>query len=382
MNEPLQLIIESDGIVICQQQAEQQIKLALKDEVSLGEQLAEFSVTRGVQGNALQIFVSEDLLFYKTIQLPLNTQDLKEAIGYQLGMLVPFEEDDLLYNFSTERGKDGYSITLAATSKKRVEPYLDDLAEADFNITGLYPSFLRYVTKNAPKGKWALVMPGRSLRVLLFQGQRLDERLILPLRQEFDELAAICDTGEIYHPQPPPDSRYLDARQLLTGKPLLKEYNLLPAAYRRPEYSKLLVVLLLALNILTLVAFIGGKEYQLRNYAARVDSEIQKVAPLVREVRELRDKEERLSGYCDEFAALGQNPDLITFLGNLTHNLPDSAYLDQLRLDGKDNAVTIQGYTDDINALTAKLQDMGEAKLKSTSRRRNQTYFNVEINLP
>ncbi|MEJ2689550.1 MAG: hypothetical protein P8130_06285 [Deltaproteobacteria bacterium] len=141
-------------------------------------------------------------------------------------------------------------------------------------------------------------------------------------------------------------------------------------------------MLLLILNIAALIAFVGGKEYQIRQYASRVDSEIEQVAPLAREARQLRSKEEQLNHYLGEFMAVGQNPDLITFLDTLTRSLPESAYLDQLRMDSKDKAVVIQGYTDDINALTAKLTEMGEAKLKSTSRRRNQTYFNVEINLP
>ena len=139
---------------------------------------------------------------------------------------------------------------------------------------------------------------------------------------------------------------------------------------------------LVALNICALLAMVGGKEYQLRNYSARIDKELATVAPLVREVRDLRAREKKLSGYIDEVRAVGQNSDLIAFMEKLTTELPDSAYLDQLRMDGKQKSVTIQGYTTDIGALTAKLQEMGEAKLKSTSRRRNQTYFNVEINLP
>ncbi len=156
----------------------------------------------------------------------------------------------------------------------------------------------------------------------------------------------------------------------------------MPKAYRRPEYSKYLIMLLLALQYSCPGRFCRRQGISTLNYAARVDSEIAKVAPLAREARQLRTKEEKLNHYIDQFMAVGQNPDLITFLDTLTRALPDSAYLDQLRMDSKDNAVIIQGYTDDINALTAKLQDMGEAKLKSTSRRRNQTYFNVEINLP
>ncbi len=158
MSEPLQLIVESDGIVIWPQQAGPggQAEPGRKT-LSLGEQLAEYSVTRGEHGNTLLLFVSEDLLFYKSFVLPLNTQDLKEAISYQVGILVPFEEEDLLYSFTSERRKDGYFITLVATSRKRIESYLEEFAEADFHISGLYPAFQRYVTRNGPKDKWALV---------------------------------------------------------------------------------------------------------------------------------------------------------------------------------------------------------------------------------
>jgi len=382
MSEPLQLLIRSDGVVVYHQRAEQEIKLSLKDDVSLGEQLAEYFITHGKTGNNLQLFVSEDLLFYKTIMLPLNTQNLKEAIGYQVGMLVPFEEDDLLFSFASTRKKDGYKVTLAATSKERVEPYLEELREADFHIAGLYPDFLRYVTKGVPKKKWALLMSGRSMRLLVFQGNVLEERLLLTGEPDYEELAGLCDTRLIYHQNSSDGGPFLDAGKLLTSKALLKEFNLLPATYRRPEFSKFFVVGLLALNIVTLIVFFAGKEIQLRSYQERINAEIEKIEPLAKEVKGLRSHEQELAKYFEEFMAVGQNPDLIPFLERLTSQLPASSYLDQMRFDGKQKSISIQGYTSDIGTLTAKLQDLGEAQLKSTSRRRNQTYFNVEINLP
>ena len=158
------------------------------------------------------------------------------------------------------------------------------------------------------------------------------------------------------------------ASELLAAKPLLKEYNLLPSSYRSPEFSKFFVAVLLVLNILALLAFVGGKEFQLRDYAARINTEIDAVAPLAREVKELRARQTELTEYIDEVTAVGHNPDLISFFEKMTTELPDSAYLDQMRMDSRQKA--------------AKLQEMGEAKLKSTSRRKNQTYFNVEISLP
>ena len=384
MSDPLQLLIQSDGIVICDrlQLDGEEMKLALKGDIPLGEQLAEYSISRGKSGASVQLFVSEDLLFYKTFYLPQSTPDLKETIGYQLGMLAPFEEEDLLYSYTSVRNKNDYKITLAATSKKRIEPYLEELVEADFHISGLYPAFLRFVTKAVPKDKWALVMQGRLSRVFIFEGSAIEERMLLVMQPPYEELRNLCDTEKIYTLNPVAEGGFHTASELLAAKPLLKEYNLLPSSYRSPEFSKFFVAVLLVLNILALLAFVGGKEFQLRDYAARINTEIDAVAPLAREVKELRARQTELTEYIDEVTAVGHNPDLISFFEKMTTELPDSAYLDQMRMDSRQKAINIQGYTSDISALTAKLQEMGEAKLKSTSRRKNQTYFNVEISLP
>jgi len=385
MSEPLQLLIQSDSVTVIGDQRQEigtEANMVTGAERTLANQLAEYAAARGKENTNVQLFVSEDLLFYKTLSLPPETRDLKEAISYQLGMLVPFAEDDLLYSFVSTRGKNEIKISLAATSKKRIEPYLNELAAADVQIAGLYPAYLRYVTKASPKDRWALVLPGRAMRILVFTGSTLVERLLPAPPLNWEELQKICDTEKIYCQDPPLEGGFRNTSELLTARPLLKEFNLLPASYRRPEFSKFFVVALVALNIFALLAMVGGKEYQLHNYAARIDKELAAVAPLVREVQDLHAREKKLSAYIDEVRAVGQNSDLIAFMEKLTSELPDSAYLDQMRMDGKQKSVTIQGYTSDIGALTAKLQEMGEAKLKSTSRRKNQTYFNVEINLP
>ena len=55
---------------------------------------------------------------------------------------------------------------------------------------------------------------------------------------------------------------FLDAHQLTTKKPLLKEFDLLPASFRRPDYSKTLIVILLTMNIVALLGLAGIKEYR------------------------------------------------------------------------------------------------------------------------
>ena len=227
-----------------------------------------------------------------------------------------------------------------------------------------------------------MLLQGHSKRILVLEGYSVEERLLLIAQPPYEELRKLCDTDKIYSQIPEAEGDFNNVNDLLTAEPLLKEYNLLPASYRSPEFSKFFVMVLLVLNILALLAFVGGKEYQLRDYGARINAEIDAVAPLTREVKELHAKQKELTEYIEEVTAVGQNPDLISFMEKMTTELPDSAYLDQMRMDSRQKSISIQGYTSDISALTAKLQDMGEAKLKSTSRRKNQTYFNVEISLP
>ncbi len=113
-----------------------------------------------------------------------------------------------------------------------------------------------------------------------------------------------------------------------------------------------------------------------------MDEAINRIMPQVKEVKGLRDKNERLKDYIEKIEGISPSPDIITFLAELTTKLPETSYLDQMRMDKKKNAIHIQGYTEDISDLTSKLKEMGETSLKSTSRRRNKTYFNVEISLP
>ncbi len=381
MSEPLHICIQHDGIAIYGQGTDVDLRLAAAEEVNLGTKLAEYFLTRGGRREVL-LFVSEDLLFYKTITLPLNTRDLEEAVSFQVDMLVPFEEDDLIYGFETERHKDHYRVTLACVSRELVEPVLRELAAADVRIAGLHPEFQRYVSRAAPKGRWALFLEGRLHRLLLFEGRRLVERLLLPVRSAEEQLAELAGTEEIYSLAPAEGSPFRDAATLVTHQGSIKEFNLLPAAYRRPEYSKFLIAALVVLNFLAVVGFVGGRLYQVSDYEARLTAAIDEVAPLAKEAIRLREREKALQAAIDEFKTLTPNPDLIGFFDKLTKGLPKSAYLDQMRLDGKNRSVIIQGYTDDIGELAGKLADLGDAKLKSTSRRRNKIYFNIEISLP
>ncbi|MDA8165895.1 MAG: hypothetical protein M0017_12795 [Desulfobacteraceae bacterium] len=379
MKNDIQVLVEKDRLTFWHPRGGDTVPLEAGQEVALGSRLRAFLKTAGLPGNRVAVFVAEELLFYKAIELPLKTPDLKEAIGYQVGMVTPFPEEGPLSGFEVHRRKDDYLVHLYAARREPLEGYLQDLFRSGFQVTGLFPEHQRYVGRDSHRARWALVLPGRFAKVLVFAGGRLEQRLLSSTEPEIERLAEVCATEAIYATQPG-EGRFLDAASLLSDQPLLKEFNLLPASYRRPDYLKMAIAALVALNIAALLGLGGVKIYHLRAAENRVESEISAIQPQIKELKLLQDREQKLVAYTKRIDALGKNPDLIGFLQRLTRELPRNSYLDQMRMDPNIRAISMQGYTQDIGALTASLQKMGDTKLKSTNRRQNQTYFDVEVN--
>jgi Tfp pilus assembly protein PilN len=173
----------------------------------------------------------------------------------------------------------------------------------------------------------------------------------------------------------------MDAALLREKSPLLKKFDLLPPVFRKPDYARAVIVSLLVLNLLALLGLAGIKQYRLSGIEQQLSHEISEIMPKVREIKLLRAQEKQLTEDIEKIQELSKSPDLITFLKKMNDELPKTSFLDQLRLDQNKNTIHIQGYTEDIGELTARLQVLGQTKLKSTSRRRNETYFQLEISL-
>lgn len=382
MKNALKIVIKRDGATICHPRDNALDKFIYHQDGPFVDRLAEFCSEAGLSVSSVILFISEDQLFVKFFQLPLKTPDIKEAINFQSGLLTPFSNDTILYSYKTVRQKDCYRVTMFSARPKPIDSYLVELIESGYKILGLYPENQSYVTRFNRKLKWALVIPGRFPKTYIFDGIKLEDRFINNQEPDFSELATICGTETIYHLSPPDGSCFLDAGSLNLKKPVLKGFNMLPESKRQPDYSKPIIMVLFIINIIALLAVAGLTEFHLHDRESRVDEAINRIMPQVKEVKGLRDKNERLKDYIEKIEGISPSPDIITFLAELTTKLPETSYLDQMRMDKKKNAIHIQGYTEDISDLTSKLKEMGETSLKSTSRRRNKTYFNVEISLP
>jgi Tfp pilus assembly protein PilN len=381
MKSDVQILIEKDRVTFWHPQASDMVPLTAGQEIALGGLLRTFRRKARISGSQVVLFVAEELLFYKELELPLKIPNLKEAIGYQLGMITPFAEDELLSGFEVHRRKEDYLVHLYAARREPLEKHLKDLTRAGFQVTGLFPEHQRYLMRDSRRNRWGLVLPGRFAKILIFADGRLEKRLLSNSEPAKERLTEVCETEAIYHPQPG-TGHFLDAGQLLSSQPSLKEFNMLPASYRRPDYLKMAIAALVALNMVALIGLAGVKVYHLQAVASRVENEISVLSPKIENLKQLQDQEQNLLDYTKRIEAMGKNPDLVVFLQRLTKELPRNSYLAQMRMDPNNNAIRMQGYTEDIGELTASLQKLGDTKLKSTSRRQNQTYFDLEVNTP
>jgi Tfp pilus assembly protein PilN len=396
MKDLLEIVIYKNGLRLCHPTDNSVFEFIPKEEGSVAEKIAVFIRTISAPAGTVHVFVAEELLFFKSFQLPGDTLNLKEAVGFQMEMLTPFD-DTTWHTFHSTREEGAHQITLFAARSEFIDVYIQEIIDAGYMVSGLYPENQRFVNRMNRKTPWALLLPGKFQKAYIFNGTDLKERLLCSTEPTYSEAVELCRTGTIFKleenrrdaalgdirmPAETPYEDFIDARILLRETPLLKYFNMLPESYRRPDYAKIVIAVLLVLNIITFLSLGAVKAYRLKELNAQYDRKIEEIMPLVKEMKEIRIQEEESLQSIDRFKEIGGNFDLISLLTELTDELPKSSYVDQMRMDNRNNSIHIQGYTNDINELTANLQNVGNAQLKSTSSRRNKTYFHVEITLP
>jgi hypothetical protein len=395
MKEPLEIVIHKNGLALCHPTDCAATEFVAREEKGVALRIVDFISRFKAHPSNLHLFVAEDLLFFKGFNLPLDTTDIAEAVGYQLEMVTPFADESTWHSFAVQKDEAAYHITLYAAQSGYIDAYIQEIMEGGFQLSGLYPESQRYVNKLNRKSKWGLILPGRYVKAFVFNGSIMVDRLYCSSEPSFGEAVEVCKSEMVFRLDPakieqqlvevlPPKPYfdYLDACLLLAQRPHLKTYNMLPASYQRPDYLKIMIGVLLVVNVLTFLLWGGVKLYTLKTHNAQVNREIEAIMPLVTEMKDLRQKEESSLKAISQIEGIGKNFDLIQFLQKLTTVMPADSYVDQLRLDEKTNILSLQGYTDEVSILTTKLQEIGAAQLKSTSKRQNKTYFNVEITLP
>ncbi|MBI5557597.1 MAG: PilN domain-containing protein [Deltaproteobacteria bacterium] len=381
MKESIDILIREDGLSISSSFKQGEVEFIIQPVSDLASSLLRYCTPKNPAALNVFFYIAEDLLFFKKFTLPLKTTDIKEAISYQLAMFAPFE-GKMVHGYTAVRTKQSYNICLYAALEETLVPLLDEVSAQGFQVAGLFPESQRYVTRLGRKKDWALLLPSRFPKLLLFSDNNITERLLCHSEPSLEELQTLKVGEVIYRPGPAAEGGFQDAAILLAEKPLHKVFNLLPPSYRRPDYLRHALIALFLLNLCALLAAGGIKEYNVSTLLKKIDVELATLRPAVKEVEALTAEEKQLSSTVDRIEGIGENFDIIRFLEKITKSLPEKSYLDQIRMDEKTGDIQLQGYAEDIGELTGKLEALGNAKLKSTSRRKNQTYFDVEMSKP
>lgn len=335
------------------------------------------------QGPAVTVYIAEALLFCTQFSLPVKGSDIKQAIGYQLDMLVPFPKGSYFYSYETEQRNKETVVTLYTVPEENIAPKLQDLVLGGHSLAGLFPMSQRYLSRGQSKKKWALLLPGSMDILLTFVNGRLDRRLLCPSLPTIEEARELSGCDTVFTPQASEDSGFENADRLPADDFLGKSFNLLPAPYRRPDYFKFLIVGLAILNVLSLFLLLGLKEYRFHSTSNKVDTEIEQLQPAMKKFSALVDKESKSRQEIARLEEISKSPNLLALLANLTSKLPASVYIEQFRVEKKEAAILyLDGYAEDMGDLATSLQTLGEVSLKSTSRRNNKNYFQMEITLP
>ncbi len=382
MSEWLEIDIESEGIRFYCSRGKKAAELFLPKPVEdLGSRLRQFVTENRLGTKPLVFFIEEDLLFFKKFSFPLHTVNVREAIYYQLSVLTPFNEE-VLYNFTVSRGRNEQEVALYAVKKEEVYPYLRQAAEEKFRLLGVYPASQHYVIGAGRNKYWGLLTGGHYPKLILFKGARLLDRCFWLRPPHPEDMEGLADPPEIVYRIAGNygGEGFREAKDLLSAPPLLKDFNLLPSEYKRPDYLRYGLIMVCSLNIAALLVLGGIKEYKLREYHSALQTEIEEVRPRVRKLQRLKGREKELSEAVQEIEKVKIELDFIRFLEGLTATLPRDSYLDRIRIEGRGSRVVhLQGYTGDISTLTNNLSDLGEVQLRSTRQRQNKTYFHVEL---
>jgi len=324
---------------------------------------------RKEQPSRLTLFAAEELLFFCRTLLPATVEHLSRAVEYQLDLLVPFPRETFLYCFTARKKGGEREILLYAMRDEPVTTLLERLSGENIAIEGLYPLHQRYLGRNTPRGNWGLLLEeSASCWLLRFHRNQLLDRVFCCARPSAADAEALAQ-GEVI--------RLDDAAACAT--PASRRFDLLPGSFRRPDYLKKGIKVLAALNVAALIILALLKGALLYKEQRALESQLAQLAPQVRKASTLLSEREKLAAEIQGFSEITAAQEILSLLGRLTAQLPQGSYLDLLRYERKENTLYLQGYTDDISRLSSGLSNLGDVKLKSTSRRHNQTYFMLEV---
>jgi Tfp pilus assembly protein PilN len=368
----------------------------------------------GVAGCPVCLAVSADMGFVRQVVFPrAASENLAQVVAYELDRLLPLSADRLFYDFQVqEETATEVHLLLMALPRNRVEDCLQLVTEA-----GLRPLAVQLAPVAASNafagcgrpmpGSWLLLhLSDGALELLNLQngvvhsyysGRNLGKtelsRTILTHIGHISDAGATPQTLCLYGshksdfnvgvlqqhnleiispnhlvitgflPETSPDAALPSVGAALTclGNVLLG-INLLPPVERTSvklgRFSTTAILLVVFLGVFLLWGFSALIHTPVELY--RLNRQIAQLTPEATQVKNLLQESQALAGQMESLRKIGQSPDKLKILKDLTQLIPDNTWLSNLRLSKQQ--LDMSGMSQSASDLIPRLDKSGWLK--------------------
>ncbi|MFZ5766464.1 MAG: PilN domain-containing protein [Thermodesulfobacteriota bacterium] len=342
----------------------------------------------------------------RTIRFPFTVKEnFRETLRFELEKYVPFPESQIVYDcqiIAEDTKNKVLTILLVAVKKDDLEPYLQLCRELRTGISGIEISATARANalslqKELSGPLTLFAAPGLETMeiILLHQGRLLATRSIpcAPAKTLIERLSPEMKLCQTYDLTPTHKLKLIAGKEELLAaaagdsapmevtlwqpgetapsvellcayglaarglRRMAHRVNLLPAAMRKkPDRRGVYLLLgLLLLNAILLVTWSGSLMMQRRMIAERLEGEISRLTKATTEYERIVaevDKTERKIDFLNTFQH--DRPFLVDVLTELSHVLPESAWIQNFRLSG--NSIQIDGLAESASELIVLLE--------------------------
>jgi len=401
------------------------VGLAQGDQVSAIVQL----VTRHkLSASSVYLTLSRDQGIVRQFEFPVEVlEKLRSSVALQLETLCPWPAEEIYWDFSGDsprKGSKSIRVTVAIIPRLVLDPWIELFRLAKLPLSGASLSSLSIAhgvgslwKGNAPTivldcesgyVEGVVVQSGQLFSVtqngdeVSHSAQSVIQRLLALSRLPSLETVRLIVCGSegqsielaarvalpIENAKADSSDKFgAIASSLNSLRKSGFETNLIPSAlrYRRSQAPLIPAYVLLVLTAILGLLLAMREPYQLTGYASTIDSEIQRIAPVAREVSKQQSELNKLSERYRALSAGFKSRDYnLEALRELTRTLPPTAWLTNYSY--QDGSVTISGLADSASELQKLLEDTAlfkEVQFTSSVTRdaKGKDHFTIKANI-
>jgi Tfp pilus assembly protein PilN len=335
----------------------------------------------------------------RQIEFPIEVREkLRSAVVLQLETLCPWPIDEIYWDFAegtTKKGAKTIIVTVVMIPRTALDPWIEFFKSGNLPLSGA--SLSSVSSALGVRRLWSDEIPTIILNcemgyveASLLQGNHLTsvtdiaeetgasakaavDRLVAVGRlTSLDKTRVIAHGGAadalesvehvrlpLENAKPDSSSRFGAIASALTGlKKTPFDTNLVPGHLRHRQNQLQLIptYALIGLAVLLGLAMVAREPYQTTLYASQLDSEIETIAPQIREVSSQEAELNRLSERYRVLAAHLQARDFnLEAMRELSRSLPSGAWVSNYNY--QDGAVTISGFATSASEVQKVLED-------------------------